>query len=105
MLERLRKLDREAVGDLVPVLPPLLRSIFSEVLVLPLFLLSPRVVCCTTSLEERSYLFLFCCCSWFIQQQGQPTSDPTAVALHIIQVEKKKKVHTVYIPEGRMQLS
>lgn len=71
MLEELQKLDKEAVGDLVSVLPPLLRSMFSEVLVLPLFSLSPRVFCCMSSLEERSYLFFVAVTGLFDSRDSQ----------------------------------
>lgn len=80
-----------SVGDLVSVSPPLLRCIFSEVSVLPLFFLPPRVFCCMTSLEKEA-IFFFYCYYWFIWQQGQPTLNPMAVALHIIEVQVNKFV-------------
>lgn len=94
------KLDNtDAAGDLVSVLPPPLRSMFSEVLVLPLFFLSPPVVLLYELSGGKQQSF-FCWCYCFIRQQGQPTSNPIAVALRIIQVQLNKYIQCIFEKEA-----
>lgn len=54
----------------------------------------------TTSLEERGF-FRCCCCYWFIREQGQTTSNPAAVAPHVIRVPINKFVPCIFRRGGR----